>query len=180
MRSSHWCCGAGIHGIFLNKTIKGKLIVNTQGQEEMCMKVYPAVPRHWLLAIAGIIWIAVGLLLCIRAIVWLAAFALSTLVALETIGLLLAIVGYVYGFSKIVQKNINRINRLPDMACAFAFAAWGGYVMVGFMVTVGIALRNSPIPKQYLAMPYTAMGAILLTGGVRLFRQFLASHAAAS
>ena len=137
------------------------------------MKLRPAVPRHWLFAIAGIIWIAVGVLLCMRAIVWLGPFALSTDVALETTSLLLAIVGYVYGFSKIVQRNIARIHALPDLVCAFAFTAWRGYIMIGLMVTLGLTLRNSSIPKYYLSIPYTAMGGMLLIGSQRFFGQFL-------
>jgi hypothetical protein len=140
----------------------------------MWMKLRPAVPRHWLFAIAGIIWTAVGLLLCMRASVWLAPFRFSTDVALETTSMVLAIVGYVYGFSKIVQRNIARIHTLPDRVCAFAFMAWRGYGMVGLMVTLGITLRNSSIPKYYLSIPYTAMGGMLLFGSYRLLSQFLA------
>ena len=146
---------------------------NTQGPEDMWMKLHPAVPRHWLFAIAGFIWIAVGLLLCIMAIVWLAPFALSTDVVLESTSLLLAIVGYVYGFSKIVQKNVARIHTLPDRVCAFAFTAWRGYIMIGLMITIGITLRNSSIPKYYLSIPYTAMGSMLLIGSQRFLSQFL-------
>jgi hypothetical protein len=140
----------------------------------MWMKLHPAVPRHWLFAIAGIIWTAVGLLLCMRASMWLAPFRLGTDVALETISMLLAVVGYFYGFSKIVQKNIARIHTLPDRVCAFAFTAWRGYGMVGVMVTLGNALRNSSIPKYYLSIPYTVMGGMLLIGSYRLLSQFLA------
>lgn len=134
--------------------------------------LYPAVPRHWLFAIAGLIWSAVGLLLCARAIVWLVPFSLSTDLILEIASLILAFIGYVYGFSTIVKKNIARIHTLPGRACAFAFTAWKGYIMIGLMVTIGITLRNSSIPKYYLTIPYTAMGGMLLTGSVKLFRQF--------
>ena len=138
----------------------------------MWMKLHPAVPRHWLLAIAGFIWAAVGLLLCVRAIVWLAPFVSGTDLVVEIVSLLLAFFGYVYGFSKLVQKNIARIHTLPDRVCAFAFTAWRGYIMIGLMVTLGITLRNSFIPKYYLSIPYTAMGGMLLIGSQRLFRQF--------
>jgi hypothetical protein len=139
----------------------------------MWQSLYPAVQRHWLFAIAGITWASVGALLCLRAIVWLAPFTLGTDLLVETVSVVLAAIGYVYGFSKAVQKNISRIDRLPDWACAFAFTAWRGYLMIGLMVTIGIALRSSSIPKYYLSIPFTAMGGMLLIGGVRLFRQFL-------
>ena len=149
---------------------------NTRDQEAMWMKLHPAVPRHWLFAIAGMIWTAAGLLLCIRAIAWIAQFAFITGVTLETVSLLLAIVGYVYVFSKIVRKNIARIHTLPDRVCAFAFTAWRGYIMIGLMVTVGLTLRNSSIPKFYLSIPYTAMGGMLLIGSRKFFGQFLESY----
>jgi len=139
----------------------------------MWQKFYPAVPRHWLFAIAGVMWIAVGVLLCLRAIVWLAPFTLGADLLVETASVALAAIGYIYGFSKAVQKNISRIHGLPDSACAFAFTTWRGYLMIAFMATVGIVLRSSSFPKYYLTIPYTVMGGVLLIGGVKLFRQFL-------
>lgn len=105
---------------------------------------------------------------------WLAPFSWSTEAAFETISLLLALVGYFYGFSKIVRKNVDRIHALPERVCAFAFTPWRGYIMVASMVTLGIVLRNSSIPKVYLSVPYTAMGGMLLIGSERLISQFLA------
>jgi nucleoside recognition membrane protein YjiH len=136
---------------------------------------YPAVPRRWLFAIAGFIWAAVGVLLCGRAIVWLEPFPLITGLVLESAGLILASAGYVYGFSTVARKNIARIQSLPDRACAFAFTAWRGYVMIGLMITIGITLRNSAIPKYYLTIPYSAMGGVLLIGSAQLFSAFLVS-----
>lgn len=116
-------------------------------------------PRHWLFAIGGIIWVAVGFLLCARAIVWLGTFSPGAELLLESVGGFAAFVIYRYGVSNLVGKNINRITTLPENACVFAFAAWRSY---------------SPIPKLYLAIPYTAMGGALLIGSVRLFRHFIA------
>ncbi|MGA9365319.1 MAG: hypothetical protein WBW16_13220 [Bacteroidota bacterium] len=140
---------------------------------EMWIRLRPAVPRHWLFAVGGLIWTVVGLLLCTRAVVWLATFALSTEFLIEIVGVVLASAGYVYGLSKVVQKNITRINGLPDRACAFAFTGWRGYIMIGLMVTLGITVRNSFIPKYYLSIPYTAMGGMLLIGSLSFYRQFL-------
>ena len=118
-------------------------------------------------------WIGVSLILCFRAIVWLEPFELSTKLLLETVSLLLAIVGYAYGFSKFVQKNIAHIHALPDKVNAFAFTAWRGYFMIGLMVTLGITLRNSSIPKYILSVPYTVMGGMLFIGSQRFIGQFL-------
>ena len=82
--------------------------------------------------------------------------------------------GYLSVFAKVVQNNIDRIGGLPDRACAFAFTAWKGYVMIGLMVTLGITLRNSDVPKYVLSVPYTAMGIVLMIGSLRFYRQLVA------
>ena len=84
--------------------------------------------------------------------------------------------GYVFGFSKIVVKNIDRINKMPDRAHMFSFTAARGYLMIALMMTIGITLRNSSIPKYYLTVPYLAMGAILLIGSVQFYRRFIFSY----
>ena len=140
----------------------------------MWNKLNPAIPRYWLFGIAGLVWTAAGLLLCARAIIWLHPFPLSTEISLELMGVAIAGLAYFYVFATIVQKNLNRIGRLPDHACAFAFTAWKGYLMIGFMVTVGITLRNSPVPKHLLSVPYTAMGVVLMIGSVRFYQRFVA------
>ncbi len=138
-------------------------------------RLNPAVPRYYLFGLAGAFWTFAGLMLCARAILWLNAFSLSIELALETTSIAIAIIGYLFLFFKVVQKNIDRIGQLPENACVFAFAAWRGYVMIALMITIGITLRNTSIPKYFLAVPYTAMGAILLIGSARFFRQFATS-----
>jgi hypothetical protein len=75
-------------------------------------------------------------------------------------------------FSTLVNKNITRICKLPDHPCAFAFTAWRGYIIIGVMMTIGITLRNSSLPKEFLAPPYTTMGGALLFGSYRFFNQY--------
>ncbi|MCX6143324.1 MAG: hypothetical protein NTZ35_08895 [Ignavibacteriales bacterium] len=146
-------------------------------KSSLISKLNPAVPRYYLFGLAGAFWTFAGLLLCARAIVWLNAFPLSIELALGTTSIAIAIVGYLYLFVKVVQKNIDRIGQLPENACMFAFIAWPGYFMIALMITIGITLRNTSMPKYLLAVPYTAMGVILLIGSARFFRQFAASMA---
>ena len=141
----------------------------------MISKLNPAVPRYCLYAIAGLLWTVAGALLCIRAEIWLDVFPISTVLALELISAAIATAGYFFVFANVVGKNIERIHRLPERACIFAFTAWKGYVMIALMMTIGITLRNSSLPKYFLSVPYTAMGGMLLLGSVRFYRQFLAT-----
>jgi hypothetical protein len=45
--------------------------------------------------------------------------------------------------------------------------------MIGLMVTIGVTLRNSSVPKEYLVIPYTFMGGMLLAGSQQFLRQFV-------
>jgi hypothetical protein len=146
-------------------------------KSSLISKLNPAIPRYYLFGLAGAFWTFAGLLLCARAIVWLNVFPLSVELALAAASMAIAIVGYLYLFVRVVQKNIDRIGQLPENACVFAFSAWRGYVMIGLMMTIGITLRNTSMPKYLLAVPYTAMGGILLIGSARFFRQFATSMA---
>jgi hypothetical protein len=135
----------------------------------------PAIPRRWLLVIAGGIWSLVAIVLFRRALGWVSGFDLSLSLPMELAGLALAAIGYRFGFSAVVEKNIVRIQGLPERACAFAFTPWRGYGMIGLMVTAGLLLRGSDLPKYLLSIPYTAMGGSLVLGSVRLLRQFAAT-----
>ena len=141
------------------------------------LKLTPAVPRHYLFVIAGALWTLAGVLLCVRAAIWLNGFPAGTEFVMESISLTLAVAGYFLLFFRIVQSNIDRIGRLPERACLFAFTAWKGYLMIALMMVVGISLRNASIPKYYLSIPYATMGAMLLLGSIRFYRQFLTSTA---
>jgi len=141
----------------------------------MIRRFNPAVPRYFLYAIAGILWTLAGGLLCVRGASWLGVFSLPVIASVEAGSIAAAAAGYVFFFGGIVRKNIARIGELPERACVFAFTAWRGYIMIAVMMTAGISLRNSSIPLYYLSFPYTAMGAILLTGSVAFYRSFFAA-----
>jgi hypothetical protein len=100
--------------------------------------------------------------------------SLALIVAVASV--IIAVTGYVFGFSKIVRKNIDRIRQMSARANIFAFTAARGYIMIALMMTIGITLRNSSIPKFYLAVPYVAMGGMLFIGSVTFYRQFIAVH----
>jgi hypothetical protein len=139
----------------------------------MIFRFYPAVPRHFLFGIAGLLWTVAGGVLCVRGTVWLAELGFGEALEAGTGALLIAGIMYFIWFSRLVQKNINRIGKLPDRACVFAFTAWQGYVIIALMITAGVTLRNSSIPRYYLSLPYTSMGSVLLTGSVQFYREFL-------
>jgi hypothetical protein len=151
--------------------------MNGRTKIPLMTRLKPAVPRHYVFALAGCLWTFAGVLLCFRAAVWLGVFSFGTEMALELVSVVLAVASYSLVFSRLMQKNIDRINGLPERACVFAFTHWRGYLMIVLMMTLGLTLRNTPIPKYYLSVPYAAMGGTLLIGSVGFFRQFFAGVA---
>lgn len=140
------------------------------------MAFKPAIPRRFLLLLAAAFWAVAGGILVVRAFVWLEEQGIGVTVFVESASIALAVVAYLVWFSKLVLRNIARIHTLPAWACAFAFTAWHGYLMIGVMMTLGILLRDSSIPRLYLAVPYAIMGAILLVGSARFVREFLSAR----
>jgi hypothetical protein len=125
-------------------------------------KFKPAVSKYWLATAAGLMWTAVGLVLCGLAYEWLAILPLRRAALFGVVGIIMALVGYHFAFSKIALKNIDRLRQFPDRVCFFAFQAWKSYLVIAFMVFFGFILRHSTIPKYYLSVPYAAIGGALL------------------
>jgi hypothetical protein len=57
--------------------------------------------------------------------------------------------------------------------CVFSFMSWKSYILVAVMVTMGVMLRHSPIPKTYLSVLYIGIGLSLILSSVRYMRVFL-------
>jgi len=87
--------------------------------------------------------------------------------------LIALVAGFLKGhfvFSKLAQKNIRRIYELAphkEKVCIFAFQAAFSYLLIIGMITLGILLRFSPIPREYLAIVYLAIGIGLLYASVQ-------------
>jgi len=124
------------------------------------------VDRRWLFAIAGVIWMGVGILLLTYAVTWLAPVSLPLEIELSVAGLAVAAVFLRFVFHGIVSKNIARIEGGPARASAFSFQGWKSYLITVFMIVLGIMLKRSPIPKPDLAVMYLGVGlALMLASG---------------
>ncbi|MEW6673857.1 MAG: hypothetical protein AB1427_19360 [Thermodesulfobacteriota bacterium] len=136
------------------------------------MKLKPAVPRRWLILLAGLLWGIVGLLLCRQALIWLKGAGPGQGSALGAGALFLAWVVYRRGFSAIVLKNMDRLDRLSGKSCIFGFQAWKSYILIIIMISLGMLLRHSAIPRPYLAVCYMVIGGALLLSSVIYFKRF--------
>jgi hypothetical protein len=129
----------------------------------------PALPRRYLILLSGLMWSLVGLMLCRLALKWYLALNIEDYWSFILGGVLLALPIHRFGFSIIAIANIKRIQLLPEKPCLFAFMSWWNYPLVLFMISLGLALRHSPVPKTYLGILYIGIGAGLFLSSLRYY-----------
>lgn len=132
----------------------------------------PSVHRSWLIFAAGTMWLAVGVGLIAAACFWLyhTKWYLGIVLAISSI--VLGLIVYSFGFSRIVRKNLHRIGGKPEAACLFGFQGWRSYFLILAMVLMGYAIRHLPVPKDVAAVVYFTMGLALCLGSLLYFREF--------
>jgi hypothetical protein len=130
----------------------------------------PAVNKNILLFLAGLMWIAVGIMLTTFAVRWLMDYGKNSSWTFASAGIICALIIHHFGFLKIVDKNLGRISKMEGKRCAFSFMTWKSYLIVVIMVSMGIILRHSAIPKQYLSVLYLGIGVALFLSSIRYFR----------
>lgn len=135
-------------------------------------KYKPAVDKKILVLLAGLMWCGVGTMLVALAISWLNKYEGPGVVIFFVTGFIAAILIHFFGFLKIADKNLNRLLPLKEKKCIFSFMTWRSYFIVLIMVSMGIALRHSTVPKQYLSVLYNGIGLALFLSGTRYFRFF--------
>jgi hypothetical protein len=135
-------------------------------------KFTPAVDKRILVLLAGIMWCGVSVMLVRYAITWLSLLRTGQKVMFYLIGYLVAVPIHLFGFTRIVDKNLNRLLPLEEKKCIFAFMTWKSYIIVLVMVSLGITMRHSSLPKQYLSVIYNGIGLALFLSGLRYLRFF--------
>jgi len=129
----------------------------------------PAVSKTWLIVLAGLMWSVVGLTLCRLAYHWLVIIQWRWIVPQELLGAILALTAHKFCFSRIAQKNIQRLSVITEKTCIFAFQRWKSYFVIALMTIIGITLRNSPVPRPYLAVVYTTIGGALFLASLQYY-----------
>ena len=135
----------------------------------------PGVPKNGLLLIAGLLWIAIGIMLDAMAFSWLKIENRGDILFAALTGFAAALFIHHFGFLRIVDRNLARILPMEGRRCVFSFMPWKSYVLIAVMVTAGILLRHSPMPKKYLAILYIAIGTALIMSSVRYLRYLVMS-----
>ncbi len=75
-----------------------------------------------------------------------------------------------FGFSRIVSKNLKRIDQIEGKYCAFGFMPLKSYLLITVMMTMGIILKHSALPKEYLSIVYIGIGLALALSSIRYFK----------
>jgi len=133
----------------------------------------PAVGKRTLLFMGGFVWVCVGVMLLSFSCHWLGVFQGGSILPFVATGIVLALIIHHFGFLRIVDKNLGRLLPVEGKKCVFSFMPWRSYFTVLVMVGMGIFLRHSPIPKQYLSILYIGIGFGLILSSVRYFRVLL-------
>jgi hypothetical protein len=117
-------------------------------------------------------WCGVGIMLISYTFSWLALLSGREKAVFFAAGFVAAMPIHHFGFLKIADKNLNRLLPLSEKKCIFSFMTWKSYLIVLIMVTMGIALRHSFIPKPLLSVLYNGIGLALFLSGIRYLRFF--------
>jgi hypothetical protein len=133
-------------------------------------KLNPAADKKYLILLAGVAWCGAGVMLIIFAVSWLNNYQGTGKILFYSAGFLAAMPIHHFGFLKLADRNLKRLLSLTDKKCIFSFITWKSYLIILIMVSLGITLRHSSIPKQYLSILYNGIGLGLFLSGIRYFR----------
>lgn len=164
--------------MFLPKLLYQEIVVILPFKDFCCMNksisilntFKPSVPKRYLLFVAAMVWTFAGGMLFFRGFL---ALKFNTLGVLEEEGasIVLGIVFYVFMFSRISLKHIQRMkNNTNEYPCVFSFFNWRSYILMSIMISMGVTLRLTGIvPIQYLSLFYICMGTPLLLSSLRFY-----------
>ena len=130
------------------------------------------VNKNILIGISGAMWTLVGIFLFKIAIFWLLSPSNTTILSISILasGSIAGVLIAKFGFNKIAEKNINRIKEYKKEVCLFAFQNWQSYLLIIFMISLGILLKSASfIPKNILAVMYFGIGFALFLASFRYY-----------
>ncbi len=133
----------------------------------------PEVDKKILIALSGVTWSVIGIMLCTLAATWLLKADSQKTVLLGLAGIFLSILIHHFGFLRLADRNIERILSKEGKVCIFAFQAWKSYMIIVVMVGIGIALRSSSLPRYYLSIIYIGFGGAMILSSIRYHRVFI-------
>ncbi len=126
------------------------------------MSLKPEVHKKWLYWVSGFLWLAVGLMLCLRGLWWVKADGRLWAWGLYLTALLVSYFMGRFFLFRLARRNLKRLDGKPERLCCFAFQPWRSYLVIILMILLGIGLRRSDLPRIGLAAIYALMGGALI------------------
>lgn len=129
-------------------------------------RILPVAKRHLLLANA-VVWGAPGIKILVTGIQAYLALWPSKSIPWLVLGTILVLAGFSWMFSRIVKKYSDRILAFPqERKSLFAFLPVRGWILVIFMMCLGISLKFIPgVPTEFFASFYCGLGPALIIAG---------------
>lgn len=122
-----------------------------------------------LLIIAGVVWALAGInILRIGAQSYAESITniAVPITFLMFLGSALICFGFMMMFRRVVKRNTKRILSYPKRMTVFAFLDLKGYLLMLFMMGLGITLRGLDLlPTEFFAVFYTGLGMALTSAG---------------
>ena len=120
----------------------------------------PKVHKHILITVSGILWTGVGLFLIRLAFRWFSVLSSNEVIFAIIAGLLLGSAIAYFGFSGLAIKNIKRINNYQEKVCVWAFQKWTTYLLIIFMMSLGIFMRNTSFMESLHPQKYAPVNRL--------------------
>ena len=125
------------------------------------------VARRHLYLTAALVWGVPGLTITIKGLLTYCKVSQSQLWWLYIVTLCV-VVAFFFIFRSIVKRYINRIATLSERSFLYNTFPPKGWVLILFMMMLGIALKNIPhIPLQFTASFYSGLGPMLIVSSLR-------------
>ena len=121
-----------------------------------------------LLAVNGLLWLAIGTKIAITGVVRYLGTPAGKLWWMIPASVAV-FAGFYFMFSGVVRKYAERVHALPGpMEPVWKTFGLKGYLIIAFMISLGISLKHIPgIPDPFFAWFYLGLGLGLISAGVR-------------
>ena len=138
--------------------------------KEWAERFKPSARAKTHLLAAALLWTVVGLGLTAAGLVWSFGSALPWSLLLAAAGVAAGTVKGRLVIRKMADWNTARIIARGDGHCLGGFLAPKTWLLIAVMMSSGILLRRSGVPRPILGVLYTAVGTGLLIGGQKLWK----------
>lgn len=124
-----------------------------------------------LLFIAGAVWLIAGInILKIGITTWLNTDQYWLFKVGEAV--IVFLLFFIFVFKRLFEKHTKRIEGKKEKSCPFSFFDKKGWMIMGFMMTLGIVIRKFQLlPYSFISVFYTGLSSALIITGLLFLRQ---------